>query len=110
MAVTGGLIDLREYDTGVYLLGADGSPAVVHLYEEGDYKLSDIVEFFELGEVLEEDGAPGIELDAKEIQQLAKAVERFGEDHPAEFNAMCRAIVESVVDNEDAPYSFYANF
>ncbi|MFD2264284.1 hypothetical protein ACFSM5_15380 [Lacibacterium aquatile] len=110
MAVTGGLIDLSDYDPGVYLLGADGSPALVHLYEEGDYKLSDVVEFYELGELLEEDGAPGLELDEKEILQLAKAVAKFGEDHPPEFNAMCTAIVESVEGNEDAPYSFYSNF
>lgn len=110
MAVQGGLIQLTGYAPGVYLVGPDGRPQRVHAYDGGDFHLADIVEFFELGELLEEDGAPGIELDDKEIRQLVQAVREFGSDHPEEFIACCMAIVQAAGASGDAPYCFYENF
>lgn len=110
MAVRDGLIDLTEYEAGVYLIDPEGEFELVHPYEGSDFRLADIVEFFELGELLEEDGAPGLELDDKEVRALKKAAQEFEGDHPEEFIACCRAMVKSALAHGEPPYCFYSNF
>lgn len=112
MAVQGGQVSLTDLDPGVYLVTPSGAFDLVFPYDEGDFHLSDIFDYFELGEVLEEDGAPGIELDAREVKQLKRMARAYADDHPPEFIAMCRAMVEAVADTapDEDVVCFYENF
>lgn len=112
MALKGGQVILTDLDPGIYLVTPDGTFELIHAYDEGDYHLADIFDYFELGEVLEEDGAPGIELDAREIKQLRLMAKEYAADHPPEFIAMCRDMVKAAVDfaPEEEVVCFYENF
>lgn len=112
MAVHGGQVTLTDLDPGVYLVTPSGAFELAFPYDEGDFHLSDIFDYFELGEVLEEDGAPGIELDAREVKQLQRMARDYAADHPPEFIAMCRAMVQAVADTapDEDVVCFYENF
>lgn len=111
MAVQGGQVSLTDLDPGVYLVTPSGSFELIFPYDEGDAHLSDIFDYFELGEVLEEDGAPGIELDAREMKQLKRMAKEYAGDHPPEFIAMCQAMVQAVADAapDEEILCFYEN-
>ncbi len=112
MALQGGQVTLTGLDAGIYVVTPNGAFELIHAYDEGDYHLSDIVDYFELGEVLEEDGAPGLELDAREIKQLGRMAKEYASDHPPEFIAMCRNMVKAALDfaAEEDVICFYENF
>lgn len=104
------MIELDAEEPGVYMVLPSGDLALVHGYEGGRYGIADIVEFFELGELLEVDGPPGIELDAKEILRLREMIKEYGSDHPEEFVAMCRSMIRAAVNAGDDVAVFYTNF
>ncbi len=78
-------------DPGVYARDGDGKQRLVHLYQEGDYRLADIVEFFQLGKLEEADGANGAELvlTGKELQTLKTMADTYSFDYEEEFIEMC---------------------
>ncbi len=108
--IVGGQIDLSAAAPGVYAVTEDGQIRFVAPYEGGDYRLSDIFEFFELGELLEEDGAPGIELDRKELRQLKAMADAYSFDHPEEFIELCLEIHRASLLLPGDTVSFYSNF
>lgn len=104
------MIELDGEEPGVYMVQPNGDLALIHSYEGGRYSIADIVEFFELGEILEVDGPPGIELDSKEIKRLREMIKEYGPDHPEEFVAMCKSMVRAAINVGDDLAVFYANF
>lgn len=101
---------LAQAEQGVWLAHWTGRLQLIHRYDGGDYALSDIVEFFLLGEVLEEDGAPGVELDKRELARLPKLAKERRGDHPPEFIAMCCDIYRAAAKHPLMPVTLYANF
>ncbi len=78
-------------DPGVYARGGNGKQRLVHLYQEGDYRLADIVEFFQLGK-MEETGEANeavLVLTGKELKTLKTMADTFSFDHEEEFIEMC---------------------
>ena len=78
-------------DPGVYARGGDGKQRLVHLYQGGDYRLADIVEFFQLGKLEEAGGADEavLVLTGKELQTLKTMADAFSFDYEEEFIDMC---------------------
>lgn len=95
---------------GVYLVTPTGGMYLVHDYRGGDYALAEIFDYFELGEVLTDDGAPGIELDDRELKKLAMMADRYRDDHPPEFAEMCLDIAHAIQLDKGDMATFYANF
>lgn len=104
------MIELEEGEEGVYRFEPDGTLTLIHEFLGGDYALIDILDFFELGEMLEAEGAQGLELDRKELDRLAALCEEAAEDHPAEFIEMCQDIVAAGDNVTAGAVRFFANF
>ena len=67
-------------DPGVYARGGDGKQRLVYLYQgRGDYRLADIVEFFQLGKLEEAGGADEavLVLTGRELQTLKTMADTF---------------------------------
>ena len=70
-------------DTGVNARDGDGKQRLVYLYQRGDYRLADIVEFFQLGKLVETGGADEavLVLTGKELQTLKTMADTFSFDY-----------------------------
>lgn len=94
---------------GVYVLDADGSYGLVHAFEEGDeYGLLDIVEFLELGEIIEDGETTGLELDGRELERVAGLAHAAAGEHPPGFLALCDALATVGATAPGEPFHFYA--
>ena len=99
-------------DPGVYARGGDGKQRLVHLYQEGDYRLADIVEFFQLGKLVEAGGAKeavGV-LTGKEVQTLKTLADTFSFDYQEEFIEMCLEMTRFAASVAAAPDAFEIRF
>lgn len=74
---------------GVYFMGEDNTPELVHEYADGDYLLQDIAELFDLGE-LEEDG--GLIVLRNQLRPLKIRADAESFDHEEGFIEMCMDI------------------
>lgn len=89
---------------GVYLIDEHEGPTLVHLYQEGDYGLEDIVEFFQLGvlEPSEDEDETVLVLDASELRQLKAMAHAYSFDHEEGFIEMClemQQVADGVIDD-----------
>ena len=99
-------------DPGVYARGGDGKQRLVHLYQEGDYRLADIVEFFQLGKLEEAGGAKKamVVLTGKELQTLKTMAATFSFDYQEEFIEMCLEMTRFAASVAAAPDAFEIRF
>ncbi len=104
------LPQLADAEPGVYVVDPDGALRVVHLHHDGEYALTDVIEYFELGAAIDELAVDIIELDRKELRELKAMAEACREDYPEEFIAMCVALYRSAVDQPGDAVRFYGNF
>ncbi len=104
------MIELEDEDPGVYRFNPDGTLDLIHPFDGGDYSLADILEFFELGELIDGGEFEGIELDRKELSQLAKMAAEYRHDHPTEFIRMCADMIKAAKDLDGGAVRFFANF
>ena len=102
---------LAEAEPGVYLVEPDGSLRQVHRHQGGEYALTDIVEFFELGTVIDELAVDVVELDRKELRELKAMVDAYRADYPIDFITMCLDVHRgSLAVPGDEAVVFYGNF
>jgi hypothetical protein len=104
------LPQLAEAEPGVYVADPDGVLRAVHLHHGGEYALTDIIQFFELGTAIEELAVDIIELDRKELRELKAMAESCRDAYPEEFIAMCVALYRGAIDQPGDTVRFYGNF
>ena len=99
-------------DPGVYARGGDGKQRLVHLYQGGDCRLADIVEFFQLGKLEEAGGADEavLVLTGKELQTLKTMADAFSFDYEEEFIDMCLEMTGFAAGLAAAPDSLEIRF
>ena len=99
-------------DPGVYARGDDGKQLLVHLYQGGDYRLADIVEFSQLGKLEEADGANETELvlTGKELKTLKTMADTFSFDYEEGFIEMCLEMTRFGAGLAAAPDAFEIRF
>ncbi len=99
-------------DPGVYARGGDGKQRLVHLYQGGDYRLADIVEFFQLGKHEEAGGADEavLVLTGKELQTLKTMADTFSFDYEEEFIELCLEMTRFAAGLAAAPDTFEIRF
>ena len=102
--------ELEHLPAGVYVTDGQGGFTLVHACLGGDYEMQDILEYFELGELVEAGEGCGLELDRKELKQLKEMAAEYEDDHPEEFITMCRDMLRAAVDLGGSPVRFYSNF
>jgi hypothetical protein len=101
---------LVDAEPGVYVSEPDGNLRQLHLHLGGEYTLTDIIEFFELGTAIEELAVDIVELDRKELRELKAMTEACRDDYPEEFIAMCFALYRGAIDIPGDTVRFYGNF
>lgn len=104
------LPQLADGDPGVYVVDPDGGLRQVHLYQGGDYALTDIIEFFELGSLIEDLAIDIVEFDRKELDDLKAIAEAYRLDYAPEFIAMCLEMQSGAPAVPDDVVRFYGNF
>ncbi|HUA53610.1 MAG TPA: hypothetical protein VMB81_15675 [Candidatus Sulfotelmatobacter sp.] len=104
------LPQLAEAEPGVYLAETDGRLRLVHLHRGEEYALTDIIEFFELGTVIEELAVDIVEFDRKELRELKAMVDAYRADYPPEFIEMCLDVHRDAIAIEGDTVRFYSNF
>ncbi len=97
---------------GVWSTHADGRPALVHLYQGGNYQLADITDIFQLGRP---DPATGEEkavliLTRKELRTLKTMADAFSFDYEEAFIEMCHEIERFARDLPGEEVRLTANF
>ena len=104
------LPQLAEADPGVYLVEPDGTLRLVHAHQGGEYALTDIIEFFELGTAIDELAVDIVEFDRKELRELKAMVDAYRADYPPEFIAMCLDVHRDAIAVDGDTVRFYGNF
>lgn len=104
------MLELEEEEPGVYRFNPDGTLDLIHPFDGGEYSLTDVLEYFELGELIDGGDTPGLELDRKELVQLARMAKEYQRDHPAEFIRMCLDMVKASRDLDGGAVRYFANF
>ena len=100
-------------DPGVYARGGDGKQRLVYLYQgRGDYRLADIVEFFQLGKLEEAGGADEavLVLTGRELQTLKTMADTFSFDYEEEFTEMCLEMTRLAAGLAAAPDALEIRF
>ena len=83
------LVEDQLSEEGVYCSDTDGSLRLVHRYQGGDYRLEDIVDYFDLG-TLDSDGDQRIlVLTASDLRELKMMVDAYSFDYEEGFVEMC---------------------
>jgi hypothetical protein len=96
---------------GVYARRTDGSVISVHTYQGGDYRLEDIVEFFEMGiATTTEQGLPAVELSPKELRQLKALADAYSFDYEEGLIELCLEIYRFALNHPSERYRFWADF
>ena len=104
------LPQLAEADPGVYLVLPNGALRLVHLHQGGEYALTDIIEFFELGTAIDELAVDIVEFDRKDLRELKSMVDAYRADYPPDFIQMCFDIHEEAIGVDGDTVRFYGNF
>lgn len=98
-------------ELGVYAASTSGEAELVHAYQDSDYTLGDIAEFFQLGQLGETpDDAIALVLTAKEIRQLKTMADAYSFDHDEGFISMCLDLHRWAIATPADIYRFTANF
>jgi len=101
---------------GVYGLDAEGRAVPVHVYQGGPYRLSDVVEIFDLGRVegSADTGQAVLVLNARELRSLKTMADAFSFDYEEGFIEMCLEMTRFAEQLVGAPAGgevrFTANF
>lgn len=84
-------LDAGPDEPGVYGLDADGRKQRIHLYQDGDYALEDVIEYFGLGRLESEAEAQqvAIVLTVKEMRELKVMADAYSFDYEEGFIEMC---------------------
>jgi len=101
-----------ESRRGVYLIGEGTAPALVHLYEGGDYSLADVPQYFQLGR-LETPGTEGetvVFLEPAELRQLEVMAYAYSFDYEEDFIGMCLGMRRAALARGSGSARFAANF
>jgi hypothetical protein len=101
---------LAEADPGVYVVERDGTLRQVHLHQGGDYSLTDIIEFFELGTAIDELAVDILEFNRKELRELKAMADAYSFDYPQEYIEMCLEMHRGALTLEGDLVRFYGNF
>jgi hypothetical protein len=101
---------LAEADPGVYVVEPGDTLRQIHLHRGGEYALTDIIEFFELGSPVEELAVDIVEFDREDLRALKAMAEACRDDYPEDFIAMCFDVCAGAVDQPGDAVRFYGNF
>ena len=104
------LPELAEAEPGVYLVTSDGALRQVHLHQGGEYMLTDIIEFFELGTAIEELAVDILEFNRKELRELKAMADAYSFDYPQEYIEMCLEMHRGALTLDGDLVRFYGNF
>jgi len=101
---------LADADPGVYVVEPDQTLRPIHLHRGSEYALTDIVEFFELGNPVEELAVDIVEFDREELRTLKAMADACRDDYPEDFIAMCFDLCAGAIDQPGDLVRFYGNF
>ncbi len=97
---------------GVYGTDADGRPVLVHRYQGGAYRLSEIIDFFQLGRLQPVAGQdrPALVLNRRELRNLKTMADAFSFDYEESFIEMCHEMHRFAHRLPGEEQVFVANF
>ena len=95
-----------ELEPGVYSARGD----LVHRHQGGEYRLADVVSYFELGRVEIAAGQTRLALDAREVRQLKVQADAYSFDYEEGFIEMCLDIHRFTEVYPSPSFYFTANF
>jgi hypothetical protein len=101
---------LADAAPGVYVIDENDMLRLVHDHQGGEYALTDVIEFFELGTVIEELAVDIVEFDRSELRDLKSMADSYRLSYPEEFITMCLEIHEGAIPLMGETVRFYANF
>src|SRR5207237_1074820 len=81
----------------VYVIDENDMLRLVHDHAGGEYALTDVIEFFELGTAIEELAVDIVEFDRFELRELKSMANAYQKSYPDEFIAMCLEIHEAAL-------------
>ena len=97
---------------GVYGTDADGHPVLVHRYQGGEYRLTEIIDFFQLGRLQPAAGQdhPALVLNRRELRNLKTMADAFSFDYEEAFIEMCHEMHRFAQGLPGEEQVFVANF
>ncbi len=97
---------------GVYGTDADGRTVLVHHYQGGEYRLSEIIDFFQLGRLQPAAGQdhPALVLNRRELRNLKTMADAFSFDYEEPFIEMCHEMHRFAQGLPGEELAFFANF
>jgi hypothetical protein len=101
---------LADAEPGVYMIDENDMLRLVHDHLGGEYALTDVIEFFELGTAVDELAVDIVEFDRFELRELKSMANAYKLSYPEEFIAMCLEIHEAAIAVSGDSVRFYANF
>lgn len=101
---------LADSEPGVYMIDENDMLRLVHDHQGGEYVLTDVIEFFELGTAVDEVAVDIVEFDRFELRELKSMADAYRLSYPDEFIAMCLEIHEAAIAVPGETVRFYANF
>jgi hypothetical protein len=101
---------LADSGPGVYMIDENDMLRLVHEHADGEYALTDVIEFFELGTAIDELAIDIVEFDRFELRELTSMADAYRLSYPDEFIAMCLEIHEAAIAVSGDTVRFYANF
>jgi hypothetical protein len=101
---------LADAEPGVYVVDENDMLRLVHDHQGGEYALTDVIEFFELGTAVDELALDIVEFDRFELRELKSMANAYQNSYPEEFIAMCLEIHEAAIAVPGDTVRFFANF
>jgi hypothetical protein len=101
---------LADAEPGVYVIDENDMLRLVHDHAGGEYALTDVIEFFELGTAIDELAIDIVEFDRYELRELKSMADAYRLSYPEEFIAMCLEMHEGAIALPGETVRFYANF
>ncbi len=97
---------------GVYGTDADGRTVLVHSYQGGNYRLSEIIDIFQLGRLQPVAGQdhPALVLNRRELRNLKTMADAFSFDYDESFIEMCHEMHRFAQGLPGEEQVFVANF
>ena len=97
---------------GVYGTDADGRTVLVHSYQGGNYRLSEIIDIFQLGclQPVAGQDRPALVLNRTELRTLKTMADAFSFDYDESFIEMCHEMHRFAQAQPGEEQAFVANF
>ena len=97
---------------GVYGTDADGRTVLVHSYQGGNYRLSEIIDIFQLGclQPVAGQDRPALVLNRAELRTLKTMADAFSFDYDESFIEMCHEMHRFAQGLPGEELAFVANF